>query len=204
MMVPPMKLSHLLTPALTLALVACVDTTGLTGDIHKEPHPKSNANGAVIVVEFADLQCPACRAAHELIVKPLLEKKGSVIRYEFHHFPLRSIHRFALDAAEAAECAGDQKKFWEYVDLVYTEQDALGKNALIDWSQKLKLDEDLFYRCTRSHIKRDAILAEYETGQKAGVTGTPTFFVNGQRVESTVEAITAAIDASLKGTQQRL
>ena len=189
---------------LSLTLVACVDTTGLTKDIHKGPHPKSNPNGAAIVVEFGDLQCPACRTAHKSIVKPLLDKDGSVIRFEFHHFPLSSIHPFALAAAEASECAGDQGKFWEFVDLDYEQQDKLSKGIFTEWGKTLHLNADLFSRCQRSHIKRPAILDEYAMGEKAGVGGTPTYFVNRQKVESTLPAIEAAVNASIKGTEQRL
>lgn len=192
------------TLILTLTLAACVDTTGLTGTLTRVPHPKSNPNGAVIVVEFADLQCPACRSAHEAIVQPLLEEKGSQIRYEFHHFPLRSLHRFALDAAEAAECAGDQGKFWEFVDMDYTHQDKLNKSTLTKWAEELKLDRELFGRCTASHIKRDAIMEEYAAGQEAGVRGTPTFFVGGERSESDLQVIRAAIEQKIKSTEERL
>ena len=188
----------------SLLLAACVDTTGLTATLTHQPHPKSNPNGAVIVSEFADLQCPACRTAHETILKPILEKYGSQIRYEFHHFPLRSIHRYAIDAAEAAECAGDQGKFWEFVDLDYTQQDKLTKSMLSTWAERLKLNMDPFSRCVKSHIKRDAILEEFAAGQKAGVSGTPTFFVGGTRVESSAAAIGAAIEEKIKGAEMRL
>ncbi|MBI5155857.1 thioredoxin domain-containing protein [Candidatus Peregrinibacteria bacterium] len=193
-----------LTLALTLALTACVDTTGLTGDIHKDPHPKSNPNGAVIVSEFADLQCPACRAAHETVTLPLLAQYGSVVRFEFHHFPLRSIHRYALAAAEAAECSGDQGKFWEFVDQVYAQQDKLSTAQLAAWAEDLKLDIPLFTRCTKSHIKREAILAEYTAAEQGGVRGTPTFFVNGKQTPATVDDLGKAIEAIVKGQQKML
>lgn len=189
---------------LSLLLASCVDTTGLTGTLTNQPHPKSNPNGAVIVAEFGDLQCPSCKSAHERIVKPLLESRGSQIRFEFHHFPIRSLHRFALEAAEAAECSGDQGKFWDFVDIDYTEQDKLSSAQIVRWAETLKLNMDLFGRCTASHIKRSAIMAEYAAGNDAGVQGTPTFFVDGQRVDSTLVAITAAIDKVMKGTEERL
>lgn len=190
--------------ALTLALVSCVDTTGLTGDIHKDPHPLSNPSGAVIVSEFADLQCPACRTAHESVTKPLLDRYGSVVRFELHHFPLRSIHRYALDAAEAAECSGDQGKFWEFVDLVYLQQDKLSSSQLTTWAEELKLDIPLFTRCTKSHIKREAILAEYTVAEQGGVRGTPTFFVNGKQTPATVTDLGKEIDAVISGQKKML
>ena len=190
--------------ALTLALVACVDTTGLTKEIHKDPHPLSNPNGAVIVSEFGDLQCPSCRASHELVTKPLLQKYGSVVRFEFHHYPLRSLHRYALDAAEAAECAGDQGKFWEFLDLNYAEQDKLSASALDTWGEKLKLDMPLYKRCRASHFKRAAIMAEYDAGEQGGVKGTPTYFVNGKQTPATVSDLGKAIEEIVKGQQKML
>ena len=188
-----------------LLLAACgVDTTGLSADLHNQPHPQTSANAAVTVIEYADLQCPACKAAHTTIVKPLIEKYGTQIRYEFRHLPLSSIHRFAIDAAEAAECAADQGKFWEFVDIVYERQDTLSREALTEWGNELELDMDLFGRCRDSHIKRDAIIASYDEGRGKGVTGTPTFFVNGTRVESDLAAISKAIDDAIGTAGQRL
>lgn len=191
--------------ACTLALAACgADTTGLSPDLSNQPHPSTSANAAVTVTEYADLQCPACRAAHTVIVKPLIDKYGTQIRYEFKHMPLSSIHRFAVEAAEAAECAADQGKFWEFVDIDFERQDMLSRAALKQWGAELELDTALFDRCVDSHVKRDAVIASYEEGRELGVTGTPTFFVNGERVESDLEAISAAIDEAVGTAGQRL
>ena len=100
--------------------------------------PKGNPNAAILVEEFADLQCPACGAAHEKIVEPLLEKYGNDIRFEHKHFPLRSIHRFALDASEMSECAADQGKFWEFVDIAFTNQSDLSLDSLVEWAEALQ------------------------------------------------------------------
>ena len=195
----------LIACAASLFLVACVDTTGLTHEIHKNPSPQSNPNGAVIVSEFGDLQCPSCKTAHEAVTKPLLQKYGSVVRFEFHHYPLRSIHRYALDAAEAAECAGDQGKFWEFLDLNYAEQEKLSSSSIFDtWAEKLKLDIPLFDRCRASHFKRAAIMAEYDAGEQGGVKGTPTYFVNGVLTPATVGELGKAIEAIIKGQQKML
>jgi protein-disulfide isomerase len=187
-----------------LFVAACVDTTGLSAESSRPVHPKSNADAVVIVQEFADLQCPACKAAHEAIVKPLLEAQGSKIRYEFRHFPLRSIHRYALEAAEASECAADQGKFWEFVDMNYEKQSDLSNETLRQWAVQLKLNMDVFDRCVKSEIKRDHVMAEYEAGKKLGVTGTPSFFVNGKKVESNFDAITKAIGDASAGMMQKL
>ncbi|MBI3619451.1 thioredoxin domain-containing protein [Candidatus Peregrinibacteria bacterium] len=197
-----MKRTALLLFILSVVLVACVDTTGISPASSRPP--RGNPQASIIVQEFADLQCPSCRSAHTLINQPLLAQYGSQIRFEYRHFPLQSIHRYALDAAEAAECAADQGKFWEFVDLDYANQDSLNRTTLQQWAQQLKLDANLFSRCTRSHIKRKEILNDYNQGTAAGVTGTPTFFVNGQRVDSTIQALSAAIDAAIKGSGTKL
>lgn len=186
----------------SLLLAACVDTTGISPQSSRPP--RGAPNGVVTVTEFADLQCPACRAAHTALHQPLVEKYGSRVRFEFKHFPLRATHRYALPLAEAAECAADQGKFWEFVDLAYENQDQLNRDAPEAWGKQLGLDEDLFRRCSRSKIKRTTVMADYTEGESAGVRGTPTFFVNGRQTEATLSALTAAIDQAISQTMQRL
>lgn len=202
MKAPSFLSNSVLTLTLTLTLASCIDTTGISAESSRQP--AGNAGAAVLVEEFADFQCPACKAANETIVHPLLEKYGTQIRYEFQHFPLRSLHRYAMDLAEAAECSADQNKFWEFVDMAFDRQEQLKKGVIADWAEDLTLDMDLFDRCTRSHIKRDAIQANYDAGVARGVGGTPTFFVNGQKVTSSLAEISTAIDTALATTMQRL
>ncbi len=188
-----MKSIFALTAAMCLFLGACgVDTTGISEESSRPP--KGNATSTVVVMEFADLQCPACKAAHEQLSSALLQQFGSRIRFEFKHFPLRSLHRFALDAALASECAADQGKFWEFLDLNYAKQSELSAEALATvWPAQLKLDMDLYTRCYESKIKRDVVMADYADGQKLGVEGTPTFFVNGVKVASSMQELSGAI-----------
>jgi protein-disulfide isomerase len=191
-----------LAVASALLLAACVDTTGISKTLSSGPNPKTNPNAAVQVVEFGDLQCPACRAAYDQIVKPMIDKYGMKIRLDFMHFPLRSIHQYALDAAEASECAADQGKFWQFMDMDYEHQEDLNDQALAQWAQTLNLNMDLFTRCTTSHIKKAGIMEEYAKGQAKGVSGTPTFFVNGQQVD--VMNLGSAIDAILASMKKTL
>lgn len=192
----------LLFVGLALLLASCVDTTGIPPMSSKTP--KGNPQSVVTVIEYADFECPACRAAHATIVKPLLEKYGAQVRFDFRHFPLRSIHRYTMDIAEASECAADQGKFWEYVDAAFEKQQDLEKGSAQLWGEALVSDKDLFSRCVRSHVKQDAIIAEYDAGVAAGVKGTPTFMVNGEQITAAAEHISAAIDALLEGATQRL
>lgn len=184
--------------ALTVFLTACGETEV------SSRQPKGNPNASVLVEEFADLQCPACSAAHSRIVEPLLDKYGKDIRFEHHHFPLRSIHRFALDASEMSECAADQGKFWEYVEIAFTNQADLSLESIVTWAEEIGLDVNKAERCWKSHSKRDTVLADYKEGRDREVNGTPSFFVNGERVETGFDTLSEAIDKALEGTKMRL
>ena len=184
----------------SILLAACgVDTTGLSALSSRTPMGPETA--LVTITEFGDLQCPACKAAHEILTKPLLAKYEGKIRFEFKHFPLQN-HVHALEAAQAAECAADQGKFWEFFDMNYEKQKDLNSAALRTWAAELKLDTELFDRCVKSGIKKQTILADFSEGEKKGVNSTPTYFVNGVRVTNTIEALTAAIDTALQHSSQ--
>ena len=184
-----------------LLLAACgVDTTGLSATSSRKP--TGNLTSAVTVTEFGDLQCPACGSAYTLINKPLLAKYASTVKFEFMHFPLQSIHQNAFIAAQASECAADQGKFWEFLDMDYVNQKELSPETLHKWASALKLDTVLFSRCLDSGIKADTINADYALGTKAGVDSTPSYFVNGTRVPTNdLATISAVIDAALKQQQ---
>jgi protein-disulfide isomerase len=113
------------------------------------------------------------------------------------HFPLTSIHRHALDAAQAAECAADQGKFWEYADIAFARQPEMSREALLVWAKEVSLDASRFEPCLASASKRALVLSEYEEGRENGVEGTPTFFVNGEKVDGKLGAIQRAIDAAM-------
>lgn len=182
---------------LSLFFVACssIDTTGISSASTKTP--KGPEVSAVTLTEFGDLQCPACKAAHTLLTKPLLEKYGSKIRFEYVQFPLQSIHAYAYKAALASECAADQGKFWEYLDLNYEKQEELPSAPYEAWAQSLSLNADLFHRCLASGIKGTAVDADVARGNALKVNSTPSYFVNGVRVESnTMEALSFAIDSA--------
>jgi len=183
---------------ISLFCVACTDTTGLSAETSREPH--GNPNGVVTVVEFSDLQCPACRGVHLGIVPPIVEEFAASVRFEFRHFPL-SYHEHALSAAMAVECAADQGKFWEYIDIAFTNQADLSEGALKTWALSLGLDTNLFTRCLESEIKKDIVLADYSAGREVGVPGTPSFFIDGEKV-STGELRDAIASAIAKRIQK--
>jgi protein-disulfide isomerase len=162
------NLSTALLVSSTLLLAGCgVDTSGLSPESSRTP--KGSETALVMITEYGDFQCPACKGAHEILTKPIMAKYEGKVRFSFQHFPLMAIHPYALEAAEAAECAADQGKFWEYFDLVYEHQADLSSSALRDWAAELKLDAPLFDRCVKSEIKKKTILADQATGMKVGV-----------------------------------
>ncbi len=189
-----------------LLLSACVDTTGISASSSKEP--RGNLNSSVVVTEYGDFQCPACIASNELITKPLFQKYSSRVRFEFKQFPLLTIHEFSMPLAQASECAADQGKFWEFVDMAYGEQmkmeqatppQTFKSSDIAVWAKNLGLKADLFDRCTRSGIKQNAVMADFNEGRRIGINGTPTYLVNGQKMETNdIKLITAAIDTALK------
>ena len=185
----------------SFAFVACgVDTTGLSAVSSRKPLGPDNA--PVLVEEYADLQCPACKEANTLITKPMLQKYGSTIRYEFNHFPLTQ-HEFAIEAGEALECAADQGKFWQFLDLAYERQATLGSAALREWGTVLGLDGQLFDRCISSEIKKEIVLSDFTAGEKLEISQTPTYFVNGIKVaDASLAGVGTAIEAALQQIQK--
>lgn len=191
-----------LTLTTTLLLISCTNTAGLSPDSSRTP--AGNPKSSIVVEEFSDFQCPACRGAHIQVTKPLIKKYGKNIRFELNHFPLRRIHPFAQKAAEAAECAADQGKFWEFVDDSFENQNQLSENDLIARAKKIEVaDLELFGRCVKSGIKKNAVEEDYQEGIRRGIRGTPTFFVSGAQVPiHTLNAISSMIEERMN--KQRL
>ena len=139
---------------------------------------RGNPQAPVIIVEFYDFQCPFCKAS-ESTIKALLSKYEGRIKLAVLDFPLSEIHPLARRAAEAARCAGEQDKFWEYHDSLFEAQSKLGEVDLFTRARALKLDESAFLACLNSGKFRPYIEADRKEGANAGVVGTPGFFING-------------------------
>lgn len=144
-------------------------------------HTVGNPEAPVTVVEFADLQCPACGAAHPIVAK-LLETYPEDVYYVFRHYPL-AIHKNAKKAARAAEAAGAQGKFFEMVDKLFTHQDDWENSTSADeiferYAKELKLDLEK-YKTDVENVD-DPINSDYALGNQSAVKSTPTFFINGQ------------------------
>jgi protein-disulfide isomerase len=142
----------------------------------------------VTVVEFADFQCPACRSYYP-ITKQIKEKYGDRIKFQFRHFPLVQIHKNAMVAHRAAEAAGRQGKFWEMHDLLYERQQAWEGSSnptaiMEDYAAELGLNIDQFKSDFSSESVNEAIQADIRAGQAAGANSTPTFVINGKKIEN--------------------
>jgi len=147
------------------------------------PHIQGNASSSVSLVEFSDFQCPACGMAFQA-VESLLQKYGDKIKFEYRNFPLVSIHRYAYRAAESAECAADQGKFWEMHDLLFTNQQNLTNMDLAKYASQVNgLDAALWQNCLNSGVKAKRVDEDLAEGNKQGYNSTPTFILNGQKVE---------------------
>ena len=144
-------------------------------------HPTLGANDAPItMVEFGDFQCPFCRAS-ENSVKEVRAKYGDKVRLVYMDFPL-GIHQHAMDAANAARCAGEQDKFWQYHDAMFADQSKLAPADLKASAAKLGLDAKKFGACLDKAKYQPQINQDMAEATKLGVTGTPTFFINGREI----------------------
>ena len=156
-------------------------------------------DAAVTVVEFADYQCSFCRRYFLETSSQLLSQNVEKIKYVVLNFPLTSIHPQAPKAAEAAECANDQGKFWDYRDLLFENQSALDVASLKDYSADLGMDTDVFNTCLDSGAKTEQVQNDIQVGLSAGVRGTPTFSINNSLFVGAqpLDAFQAQIDAAM-------
>lgn len=139
---------------------------------------RGNPKAKVMIVEFSDFQCPYCSAV-QATLKNVLAKHQDTVALAFRDMPIQQIHPLAPKAAEAARCAGEQGKFWEYHDLLFGDQRKLDQAGLMDKARMLKLDEKQFESCLTSEKYKAQIQEDSQDGMRAGVTGTPGFFING-------------------------
>jgi protein-disulfide isomerase len=163
-------------------------------------HVQGPADAPVTLLEYGDYQCPYCGAAHP-IVKALQRHLGDNLRFAFRHFPLATIHEYAEGAAEAAEAAGAQGKFWQMHDTLFENQPALDFESLVGYAEELGLDVERFAMDLENQVHAPRVREDFISGIRSGVNGTPTFFINGVRHEGSfdVETMLEAIQARMQG-----
>lgn len=139
---------------------------------------RGSAETPVMIVEFSDFQCPFCRRVQPTL-KSLLAKYDGRVSLAYRDFPLRGMHGDAELGAESSRCAGDQGKFWEYHDLLFANPQKLNRSGLLDLARSAKLDVGPFESCLSSGKHRTEVEKDLQDGIRAGVMGTPSFFING-------------------------
>ena len=163
------------------------DKSQLTENVR---NTKGDPNAPVTIVEFADLQCPACQTAQP-IVNQTLEKYSQNVYFIFRHYPL-TVHKNAEKAAKAAEAAGEQGKFFEMVNLMYInqkewEEDAIPREDFRKYATELALNLDQFNHDLEKDYEN--IMSDYALGNGAGVRSTPTFFINGEKYPGVIQEV---------------
>jgi protein-disulfide isomerase len=154
----------------------------LTLPVGERDHIQGPANAPVTLVEYGDYECPYCGRAYP-IVKQLQQQMGQRLRFVFRNFPLAQMHPHAQHAAEAAEIAGTQGKFWEMHDTLYENQRALGDSHLREYAEAVGLDGAQFAQELAAHATEHRVREDFLSGIRSGVNGTPTFFINGVRYD---------------------
>jgi Na+/H+ antiporter NhaA len=143
-------------------------------------HVRGPEDAPVTVVEYGDFECPYCGQA-EPVIRELLADFGDDVRYVWRHLPLTDVHPRAQLAAEAAEAAAEQGAFWEMHDLLLDRQDALRIPDLVRYAEELRLDVERFEEHVRKHAGAGRVAEDVDSADLSGVSGTPTFFIDGRR-----------------------
>jgi len=170
----------------------------LTPPVSAKDHTAGPDDAPVTLVEYGDYECPFCGRAHPVVKAVQRELEGQ-LRFVFRNFPLAEAHPHALLAAQAAEAAGAQGRFWEMHDKIFENQEALELSDIVGYAQSLGLDITQFQADLEAGTFAKKVREDFRSGVRSGVNGTPTFFINGSRydgswanVESFISALRAA------------
>jgi protein-disulfide isomerase len=166
----------------------------------KRDHIRGNPDAPLTLLEYGDYECPYCGRAYP-IVRKLQAELGDRLRFVFRHFPLNTVHPHAGVAAQAAEAAGGQGKFWEMHDMLYEHQEDLAEVDLVQYALKLGLEVYRFEADLSSERFASRVREDFKSGVRSGVNGTPTFFINGFRYNGPPE-LGAMLEALEAGTEE--
>ena len=158
-------------------------------------HIQGEPNAAVTLVEYGDYECPYCGAAYP-IIKEVQARMGATLRFVFRNFPISTSHPHAEQAAEAAEAAASQARFWEMHDLLYENQQRLRDEDLYTYAGQLGLDVESFDKELAEHVHAARVHEDFMSGVRSGVNGTPTFYIGGARYDDSydLETLLAALE----------
>jgi protein-disulfide isomerase len=162
-------------------------------------HSIGSEHSPITVVEYGDFECPTCKQAAPA-VKLVLERFGGRVRFVFRHFPVESAHPHAMHAAQAAEAAGGQRKFWQMHDLLFENQRHLEMTNLRSYAQRLELDMPRFIAEMDDEIYLQRVREHMRSGAQSHVRGTPTFYINGviQDVSFGMHSLMEGVEAAVK------
>ena len=168
--------------------------TRLLVPISQRDHIKGPASASLSLVQYGDLQCPHCALVYP-VIEEISQELSDSLQVVFRHFPLAQMHPRAQEAAEALEAAGAQGKFWELLDLLYLNNEQLDFDGLCRFAKKVRLDLKRFTRELETRVHKDRVRADFLSGVRSGVAGTPTLFINGEKYTGgyDFDAIVAAL-----------
>jgi protein-disulfide isomerase len=171
----------------------------LTQPVSAHDHAEGPADAALTLVEYGDYQCPYCGAAYP-VVKEVQKTLGKKLRFVFRNFPLTRAHPYALIAAEAAEAAALQGKFWKMHDLLFEQQALLKPEIIPSWANRIGLNVEQFGNDIKKDVVEKRIQEDRRSGIRSGVNGTPTFFINGMRYDGPPDynSLLAALESALE------
>lgn len=158
------------------------DAAPLTLAVSDRDHMRGTDAATVTLVEYGDYEC-VCSAEASVAIKAIQERLGSRLRFVFRHLPFRTLHARAQRAAEAAEAAGAQNRFWEMHDTLFAHQGALDNGFLVEYADGLGLDTTQFLRDMAQHTHAARVEEDSQSGLHSGVSRTPAFFINGTRFD---------------------
>jgi NhaA family Na+:H+ antiporter len=184
--------------------MATTDSPTLKPPVGDRDHIRGPVDAPVTLVEYGDYECPHCRQVAPIIVQ-LRERFGDRLRYAFRHFPISTTHPHAQLAAEAAEAAAAQDKFWEMHDRIFEHPGPLDRQHLVRCAQEIGLDVERFEHELDEHVYADRVREDFLSGVRSGANGTPAFFLNGVRYDGPwdLDSLIAEIQKPL-GVQVRL
>ena len=156
--------------------------------VDSSDHRLGPDDAPVTLLEYGDFQCPQCARAHP-VLRRVQGHFGANLRFFYRHFPLTEIHEYAEAAAESAEYAGAQGRFWEMHDLLYANQDQLDESLLFALVQSLGLSEQGLREALTDHTFIGKVRRDFLGGVRSGVNGTPTLFINNERYDGLVDYV---------------
>jgi protein-disulfide isomerase len=171
--------------------------------VTKTDHILGDDLALVTLLEYGDYQCPYCGQAYG-IIKEIQREMSQRLRFVFRNFPLTGPHPFAEAAAEAAESASAQGRFWEMHDLLFENQDKAGEELLIGAASKLDLDVRRFVDDIKMGRYRERIKMDFKGGVRSGVNGTPCFFLDGARFDGAWDSGELAVELARRGRKGSL